>query len=128
MLTDGLLRSAVLADAAVTAFVGARMHPIILPQHSLYPALSYSQVSGVRLYSLCGPDGHVQIRITINSWAETYTEVHGLADAVRGALTVPVDGATNIRLDNELDFFEPDASEKGVYRVAQDFLISFMED
>src|SRR5262245_13401819 len=118
ILTSGDLRTFVLADASVSAFVGHRMHPIILPQHSLYPALSYAEVSGIRLYSLCGADGRVRTRITINSWAETYTEVHGLADAVRRALEPVVGnmGTTevgNIRLDNEIDFFESEASEKG---------------
>jgi hypothetical protein len=134
MLSD--LRAHVIADAAVMAMVGDRMFPVKLPQNVLYPALSYNQVSGVRTYDLCGPTGRVRPRITINSWAETYADARDLAHAVRKAIegfTGTMGGSpgtpiANVTLDNEVDLDEPEAGLVGVFRVMQDYLLSYEED
>lgn len=127
------LRSYLLADPAVTALVGQRMHPESLPQNVTYPALSFAQVSAVRERDLCGPAGFAHPRVTINSWAETYAVAHQLATAVRQALDgfhgeafVPAGVRIgSVRIDNELDGDEP---EIGLYRVLQDYIISHSED
>src|SRR6185369_9388657 len=80
------LRAHVLADVTVASLVNTRMYPTKLPQNVTYPALSYNQVSGVRIYDLCGPTGRTKPRISINSWADSYAEMLALANAVRRAM------------------------------------------
>ena len=131
------LRSYLLADSTVGAAVAGRMFPVVLPQNTLYPALSYQQVSGIRDWTLCGPTDWARIRVTINVWAKTYDEAHSLADAVRNrlqgvAVTLddsPLAEVGSIRLDNEFDSpFETEAGIEGVYRVVQDYIVSHLED
>ena len=91
------------------------------------------QVSGVRERDLCGPAGYAHPRISINAWAESYSEVRALAQAVRQALDgfrgeFVIGSAVHVgsvRLDNELDGDEPDVD---VYRVLQDYIVSHTED
>lgn len=133
MLAD--LRSYVLADPAVATIVSGRMFPVQLPQNVRYPCLSYSQVSAVRDYSLCGATLRVWPRITINSWAENYGDAVALADAVRRAINSfsgtmgsgPGTQIDSVKLDNEIDFDEPQAGLVGVYRRMQDYILSFVE-
>ena len=134
MLSD--LRAYVLSDATVAALVNSRMYPVKLPQNVTYPALSYNQVSGVRIYDLCGPTGRAKPRISINSWGESYADARALADAVRRAIQgfrgtlgdSPGAQIDDVKLDNEIDLDEPEAGTVGVYRVMQDYIISHVED
>jgi hypothetical protein len=112
---------------------GTRIYPQTLPQAPVYPAITYNQVSGVRDRDLCGPTGRARPRITINSWAEVYGDVHTMADAIRSALNGyrgSMGGTVigNVILDNEFDLFEEGAGTRGVHRVVQDYIISFAED
>lgn len=134
MLSD--LRAHILDDSGVSSLVDERMYPVMLPQNVTYPALSYNQVSGVRIYDLCGPTGRVKPRISINSWATTYAEVRSLADAVRQAIEgftgtmgdSPGTPISDVKLDNEVDLFEDEAGTIGIYRVMQDYILSHSED
>jgi Protein of unknown function (DUF3168) len=121
------------ADATIAAAVGQRVFPNIVPQGSNFPAISYNQVSGVRLYDINdGPSGRAMPRITINSWAIRYLDVRNLADAVRQRLNGfrGMMGSTQvgrITLDNEFDTYEEEAGLSGIHRVVQDYIISFVE-
>jgi hypothetical protein len=134
MLSD--LREFILDDSAVASLVGTRMYPVSLPQAVTYPALTYSQVSGVRQYDLCGPTGRTKPRVSISSWARNYADARALADAVRRALNgfvgtmgdSPGTTVNDAKIENEFDVFEEEADTKGVYRVMQDFILSHMED
>ena len=121
------------ADPTIATAVSGRVFPNIVPQASPFPAISYNQVSGVRLYDINdGPTGRAMPRITINSWAVRYLDVRNLADAVRKRLNGfrGMMGSTNvgrITLDNEFDTFEQEAGQDGIHRVVQDYIISFVE-
>jgi hypothetical protein len=115
---------------------GSRIYPQNLPQKPAFPAITYNQVSGVRERDLCGPTGRTRPRITVNSWAERYADARTLADAVREGLSdlagsviggSPGTLVDYIRLDNEFDLYEEEAGTKGVHRVVQDYIISFVE-
>ena len=121
------------ADPTIAAAVSGRVFPNIVPQGSAFPAISYNQVSGVRLYDVNdGPTGRAMPRITINSWAVRYLDVRNLADAVRRRINGfrGMMGSTSIgriTLDNEFDNFEQEAGQDGIHRVVQDYIISFVE-
>lgn len=120
-------------DAGISALIGTRIYPQILPQDPTFPAITYSQTSGVRDRVIReGPSGRARPRITINCWGERYSQARALADAVRIALDGyrGIMGSTDVggvRLDNEFDLFEEEAGIKGIHRTIQDFIISFVE-
>lgn len=127
------LHQFLVADAGISALVGRRVYPQNLPQAVTYPAISYEQISGVRVRNLLGPGGKVRRRIAINLWASTNIEVWNLADTVRRALD-GFDGwmgstfVGSTRLDNEVAFEEEEAGTVGEHRVLQDYILAHLED
>jgi hypothetical protein len=120
--------------SAISALVGSRIYPQRLPQAVTFPAIYYSQVSAVRVYSLSGETGRARRRITLNIVAATQSSADAIAQAVRGAISGWTGGwmadtfVGSILLDNEYDFFEEDAGTVGVYRIAQDYIVAHLED
>lgn len=56
MSIEAVLRSLMVGDATLSALVGTRVYPAVLPQGVAYPAIRYSQVSGGDDYDMDGPD------------------------------------------------------------------------
>ena len=73
-------------DAGVSALVGTRIYPEIMPQGVTYPAISYQRVSTVRTAMLSGVDDFTQVRIVVDCWDDSYSGVKALAAAVKSAL------------------------------------------
>lgn len=132
MLTD--LVATIATYSTVTTLVSTRIFPEPLPQASSLPAITYSQVSAVRVRDLTGPGGKSRHRISISCWGNTYAQVRALADALRQN----VDGfqgwwrdtfVGSVKLENELDLFEESTgvANVGTYRVVQDYIISHLE-
>lgn len=72
------------ADPNLTALVGARMYPAVLPQGGQLPALVYNIISTVPENTLDGDaaDRLNTVRVQIDSWAKKYADAHAVADAV----------------------------------------------
>ena len=120
-------------QSAITSIVSTRVYPVRLPQKPTLPALSYTQISAVRVKDLSGPAGKARRRIQIDSWATTAKGARDLADAVRQAVE-PFYGSWadtevgSISLDNEFETFEEEAGTVGLYRVMQDYIVAHLED
>jgi len=119
---------------SVTTIAGNRIYPLVLPQDETRPSLVYQVISRTGNHHLLGPAGLPQTRLQITSNAATPTLATNLADGVRLAL----DGfrgfwgnveVTGCEKENEVDDFEEpiDASDQGVFRVVQDYLIFHRE-
>ena len=125
----GDFRTVLLGDSGISALVGTRLYPDLLPQNPTLPALTYTQVSGIRETNLDGPMDLVERRIQIDGWTETALSRETLAEAVRLALNGfqgPLGGSPETGriyaafLDNEQSFYEPDTK---LFRVSLDFRI-----
>lgn len=132
MLTD--MVATIQGTSAISTLVSSRVYPSLLPQSPTLPALTYGQVSAVRVRDLTGPAGKSRHRISISCWASTYAGARALADAVRQS----IDGfqgwwrdtfVGSVTLDNEFDLHEEGAGpvDVGVHRVVQDYIISHLE-
>ncbi len=100
-----------------------------MPQDPTYPLITYNRAGGARLYNLAGVAGRATPRISINSWADTYTGSKTLIDAVRASLDGFNGTLTTIKCDirtagAEIPFYEPDT---GIYRFLQDYFVSHIE-
>jgi hypothetical protein len=108
-------------DAGVAAIVGTRIYPVLLPQDTLYEAITYQRISSTP------QNGSTTLRETryqINCWALTYAEAQALASAVRARAEeyTDTDQAPAIKMTqvvNELDDYDSDAQ---VYRVIVDVI------
>lgn len=129
-IEDGLV-ALLSADSGVSALVGNRIHPLVLPRKPTYPALVYQRISGERVRSLSGPSGRARPRIQIDAYAQTYAAAKAVAKAVEDALdgyagpagTDRIDAAS---LEGDRDLHE-DELRKPIFRVTADYFISYRE-
>ena len=116
-------------DAGVGAIADDRIYPHKLPQNPTFPAITYSRVSGAREKVLKGLSGLARPTLQYDCWAERYTEVKSLADAVRAAFDGYQGTVRSVRIDriqilNEVDDFD---TEVHIYRVSQDYEVFHAE-
>ena len=124
-----------LADSAVSAIVGTRVHPGAVPQGGTTPAIVYARASSDREVDMDGPSDFVQVRMRVDCWHTTYAGVKALADAVRVALNgvglaspklLGAEPVQLVYLDNDGDLSEFDGDERD-YRVSQDWIVIHTE-
>ena len=120
MNAEGAIRAAILGSAPVTALVGTRVYPMMLPQGPTFPAIVYQRISTVPDMLVDGP-GFAPIRMQLSMWATTCDGARTLADAVVTALHGYHGGELRLsRLINLLDDYEPDTK---LFRVIADFRV-----
>lgn len=101
--------------AGLTALVGTRIYPLIMPQGVTYPALVYQRISTVPRYACMGTDvGLVRTRIQVTAWGDTFAEVKAIANQVRQALQRwnPT-GVQDTFIVGEYDLFDETAEKFG---------------
>jgi len=122
------------SDAGVTALVGTRIYPLILPQNPTLPAISYGLISAIRDTNLSSMVGLVEVRYQFDCWALTLLEAEAMADALRAALhgfQGPVGGSPatgNVSgsfAENERHIYEPDTE---IYRISTDYFLFVQEE
>lgn len=131
------LRAYLLADAAIAAIVGTRIHPVKLPQGQTQPSIVYSRVSGLGDNHMHGPSGLSRPRIQIDCWAQSVDTAASLANLVKER----IDGFRGSMLWGENSpeeaiviqgiFFESERedydSESALYRMSRDYLCWYEE-
>jgi hypothetical protein len=131
---EKLLTTLLEADAGVGAIAADRIYPLVVPQDAAMPAITYQKTSGNWQIQMSGPHNMSQERFRINCWAETYSEVKGLADAVRAELNGYDTGNASvdvhiITLENETDLINVNPEVRGLQRYgrAMDFIIWYKD-
>lgn len=99
------------ADPAIVAIVADRIHPVIVPEGSSLPVVTYQHVFGAPQVSLSGfTSGLTRYLVQVDCWALTFEAVAALALAVRDRIAA--DGAStfgmNITEYPLADDYEPD--------------------
>ena len=140
MIQEGLYAT-LAGDAAVSALVGTRIYPLMIPQQvytesTKQPCIVYTLEGRSRQVRYSGTDTLVRGNLAIDCYARTYAAAQALADAVRALLedysgTMTGNGSpvsTNvvkkIFIDNELELVDV---EPGLYRVGQSYTIWYDE-
>lgn len=102
----------------ITSSVSTRIYPLVVPQQSVFPAITYIRVSGGQQNDLFGYSGIENPRIQIDCWAETYKEIKTIAENVHTVMNA----VTTFRaiLISDMDFYESDVE---LYRESMDFKI-----
>jgi len=113
MSTEQTLYSTLKNDAGVSALVGTRIYPLLLPQNPTYPAITYQRISTRPVMTRTG-NGLDFVRMQIDCYADSYSGVKALAAAVEAALS------TDYEL-GKTDFYD-DTLE--IFRVSMDYQFS----
>ena len=118
--------------AGLTALVGTRIYPSILPQAVTLPAITYQKISAKRTHTMGDDPGLAKPRFQITCWADTPASARAVATQVqtalqnqRNALWGGVGGVTVTVLgpDNEVDDYERTAAARDIYSIIQDYFI-----
>ena len=71
------------ADAGISALISTRLYPVTLPDRDRsFPAATYQVISAPRGRTQEGDNGSTTARVQFRLYAETYTELCNLRDAV----------------------------------------------
>lgn len=73
-------------STAVTALVSTRIYPVLAPQDTTLPYVTYQRGSLTPYQSMTESAGLLDALITVSCWGETWPSVSSVADAVRTAL------------------------------------------
>jgi len=119
-----------LQDTALAALVGSRVHPVSIPQGSLFPAIAVTRIDGAPLYADEGEVGLADPRVHIDVWGATYKDVKLIArkvvTRVNGLRSHFINGVQfrSAILDAERDFREEGTNAAEYrYRVNLDFIL-----
>lgn len=115
MTLDQALFNYLSTFAGLTALIGTRVYPRVLPQNPTYPAVTYQRVSSTRMRTMGAPLLGAEPRIQFTIWAETHLAARAIATQLRAALegyTGTMGGAGGVDVlgaqeQNDLDDYEP---------------------
>ena len=131
MSIETAIRSELINDADVTALVGTRVYPVMMPQGFEMPCISYQRVSSDRIHTLSGPNGRVDASFQVDFYAESYSVVRDLADKARqvldgfkGQLGGSENNVGGIHLVSDRDLWQDNIE---VYRVTHDYSVFYFD-
>jgi hypothetical protein len=127
---EELLYAYIQSIPAITDIIGTRMYPVIRPQTTQLPALSYQRVAETRVDPLtAGAPGAAltDVRMQIDHWAASYATVKDLAVQVRQAMNGH-NQASGLRAMSYLTAHDEYDDESRTYRVSADYSIWVEED
>jgi hypothetical protein len=130
------LRKHLLDDPAISATVGQRIYPMVLPQGIVSSSIVYTRISGIGDHTYQGPSGLNQPRYQIDAWAATIDGAFSLADAIkerldgfRGTVNYGADPVQSVVIQGAFFADEREDYDAGskLYRVSRDYMIWFEE-
>lgn len=115
------LRYRLTQTAAVTALVGARVYPGVVPQRSTFPAVIYNEVTASRTHLMGADSGTVESTWQIDCYGQTYQAAREVATVVRQTLSrfegwLPVQVLTPFVVERDADQIQTRAGDDVVMR------------
>ena len=140
MISDSIFRH-LSTDAGVSALVGTRVYPLVVPQQvyteaTKQPCLVYTIDTDNRMVRFSGSDSLTRGLLQVDCFARGYSQCQSLAVAVREALldfsgamqanTSPLSSVNvqRIFLDGETSLMD---EEPGLYRMMQRYIVWYDE-
>jgi hypothetical protein len=115
------------AHAGLSALVGSRIYPLILPQSPTLPAVTFQQISRVPVHDRSMPDTLVTTRWQWNVNARTYATALPVMAQLKIALQAfsrsSAPRVEVVWLENEFANDEPDVDENNYYQITIDSMI-----
>lgn len=119
MALETKIYSILTGTSAVATSVKARVYPVVAPQNPKYPFIVYMRISGGQQNDLNGYATLENPRIQIDTYSTSYSQAKSISSAVHTVMN----SATAFRctLISDLDLFEDELQETGVFRMTQDY-------
>lgn len=101
-----------LGDAALAAIVGDRVYPLVVPQETPLPAVTYQELETRALATAGGDDGRRESQFAVSVWGESYPAVKGaraallgLFHGVRGGMVQRIEARSRDEYVPEVEWF-----------------------
>lgn len=126
-----IMISALLGGEALTALVGTKIHPDMVPRDVSRPCIRVYLVSEGSHNSMGSDHGPYMARVTVEVFAETATSVHAVMEAVKTRLegfvaqTVLTKKATIYRQGTDMSTFDDGPNQVTTFRRAADFMVGW---
>lgn len=122
MTTLEAIRAELVAAAGVTALVGQRLYPMLLPQGATLPAIVLTAVSDVPLNAVEGlPAERLrEVRLQVDAYATTYLVAHQVAEAVNLVVAALNRHDLSAQREGSEDLYDDEAQ---LFRVSADFTV-----
>lgn len=126
---EAAVRARLVAHAGTLALVGTRAYGSVLPQEhagvTYMPAVVVQQISGLSEYVFGGVAGVADLRMQVDSWADTRAGCEALRAQVQDALRTYVGTQGSVTLtvygmESRAPSWDPDAK---LWRASVDFLM-----
>lgn len=114
------IRSILVNDPVLQEKIGNRIHPVVLPEKSKLPALTYQRISRNERRDLNGVAIEIN-RWRFSVWGERYSEVKEIGEAVIAAFRKnnSAQGVIDFAVEDETDVW---ADEAGVFCLDLEFV------
>lgn len=130
MSIESGLYAKVTGNAGVSALIGTRLYPLVLPQNPTLPAASYQVISGDSAYTIGTQAAQIRKpRFQISAWASSYDTAKSVIRAIRTALdhqTASWSGVTVLGVvfeGEEIDFYDSETKE---YQITAEVIITHL--
>lgn len=107
-MIEQALYSVLSASSAITTLIGSRIYPVIIPEDTTLPALSYWFVSGTASPTM-DTRGTIRSRVQLDCWGQTYSDAVTLRAAVIQAIAGHRDSSFSAQIVSVHDEFIEDA-------------------
>ena len=118
-MIETVFRSALTSATSVTAIVGTRIYPLVLPTDPTLPAIEFTFVAGLNIPTMDSM-GVQKYRVEVNCWGDTYGDAVSLRYAVVKALSGYTSGNSSIQYLMPQDDFDDDLLQ---YRATAEFYV-----
>lgn len=120
--------------AVLTNIVGTKIFPVVRPQGTTLPAISFLRLTGEHAHNLQGGAGRGDPRFMVDCIADTYAQADDLAEVVRGVMqgftgTMGDVEVTSVTLEDDSDQFDQpeDGSDRVAFHIPLIFKIQYRE-
>lgn len=106
------LYSTLSSDVDLSAVVGTKIFPVVIPQNTQLPAISYQVISADLSNNLAFENPNITFkRIQVNGWAKTYAGCKDLEVKIKDALH---NGSIKAKVESIRDDVDSELQEYGI--------------
>lgn len=120
---ESVLYQTLIENDDVYALVRRKVFPLVIPQGTVLPCITYQRLRSYPANTLSGASGLEHVDLEINAWGNDYAITKEVAKAVRAAM--PASGPWGAHLRYDTDDYEYTGP---YYRVLMRYNVWFLEN
>ncbi len=103
-------------DTGVKALINARVYPLVAPQNTAKPYITYRVVAGLKIQTMKGDIFQGSYRMQLDCYGTSYASVKAISQAVKSCLV-------GFMASNSINIMDDYEDETGLFKQIIDFKI-----